>query len=262
MFILKLGGSIITKKDSSSEVDFDNLRRIAKEIKKANVNDLIIVHGAGSFGHPPAKKYAIGEKFSKDEYPKKRIGFCLTENEVKKLNMFVCEVLIAEGIPAVAICPSSVLTATDKRINPWDKNLVKKYIEKGYVPVMFGDVVLDDNLEMVVVSGDQIIKDLAISLKADKVILSTDVDGVFNKNPKTHDDAILFEKFTSLEDLDSFEGTTNIDVTGGMIGKIKELLALADLGIESEIINANVKDNIYKVLISDEVIGTLISKRD
>ena len=109
MFILKLGGSIITKKDSSSEVDFDNLRRIAKEIKKANVNDLIIVHGAGSFGHPPAKKYAIGEKFSKDEYPKKRIGFCLTENEVKKLNMFVCEVLIAEGIPAVAICPSSVL---------------------------------------------------------------------------------------------------------------------------------------------------------
>ena len=127
---------------------------------------------------------------------------------------------------------------------------------------MFGDVVLDDNLEMVVVSGDQIIKDLAISLKADKVILSTDVDGVFNKNPKTHDDAILFEKFTSLEDLDSFEGTTNIDVTGGMIGKIKELLALADLGIESEIINANVKDNIYKVLISDEVIGTLISKRD
>ena len=51
-----------------------------------------------------------------------------------------------------------------------------------------------------------------------------------------------------------------MDVTGGMVGKIKELLYLADLGIESKIINAEVKDNIYKVLENEDVKGTVISR--
>ena len=51
-----------------------------------------------------------------------------------------------------------------------------------------------------------------------------------------------------------------VDVTGGMVGKIKELLYLADLGIESKIINAEVKDNIFKVLENEDVKGTVISR--
>ena len=87
MIILKIGGSILTKKDSvESEIDEGNLKRIASEIKSSIDNskkDLVIVHGAGSFGHPPAKKYKIGEPFSKEEYPEKRIGFAKTQNAVK-----------------------------------------------------------------------------------------------------------------------------------------------------------------------------------
>ena len=42
--------------------------------------------------------------------------------------------------------------------------------------------------------------------------------------------------------------------------KIKELLYLADLGIESKIINAEVEGNIFKVLENEEVKGTIISR--
>ena len=133
-------------------------------------------------------------------------------------------------------------------------------MDKGFIPVIYGDVVLDDELEICVISGDQLIQYLAVNLNPDRVILGTDVDGVYNKNPKTHEDAIFFEKFSSLEDLDTLEGTTNVDVTGGMVGKIKELLSLADLGIESKIINAEVEDNIFKVLEDKEVKGTVISR--
>ena len=80
------------------------------------------------------------------------------------------------------------------------------------------------------------------------------------KDYKNEYDAIFFDKFSSLEDLDTLEGTTNVDVTGGMVGKIKELLYLADLGIESKIINAEVKDNIFKVLEEEDVKGTVISR--
>jgi len=121
---------------------------------------------------------------------------------------------------------------------------------------------LDDELELCVISGDQIIQYLAMNLNPDRVVLGTDVDGVYDKNPKTHDDAIFFDRFSSLDDLETLEGTTNVDVTGGMVGKIKELLYLADLGIESKIINAEVKDNIFKVLENEEVKGTVISRRN
>lgn len=264
MIILKIGGSILTNKDSkTSEVDAISLKRIASEIKRSLDNsdkELIIVHGAGSFGHPPAKKHRIGEEFDKSQYPEKRLGFCEIQNEVKKLNMFICEAFIDEGIPAIAVPASGFITAADKRITEGDLDLFRRYLDKGFVPVIYGDVVLDDELEFCVISGDQLIQYLAKNLNPDVVVLGTDVDGVYNKNPKTHEDAIFFERFSSLEDLDTLEGTTNVDVTGGMLGKIKELLSLADLGIESKIINAEVEDNIFKVLEDKEVKGTVISR--
>lgn len=42
--------------------------------------------------------------------------------------------------------------------------------------------------------------------------------------------------------------------------KIKELLYLADLGIESKIINAEIENNIFKALNNDQVKGTVISR--
>ena len=263
MIILKIGGSILTNKDAVSEVDTKSLKRIASEIKYSLDNsfkELIIVHGAGSFGHPPAKKYKIGEKFDESEYPQKRIGFCETQNAVKKLNMYICEAFIEEGLPVVAIPASSFMRATNKRITDGNLDSFKRYLEKGFIPVIYGDVVLDDELEICVISGDQLIQYLAKNLNPDMVVLGTDVDGVYNKNPKTHDDAIFFDKFSSLDDLDTLEGTTNVDVTGGMVGKIKELLYLADLGIESKIINAEVEDNVFKVLENEKVKGTVISR--
>ena len=263
MIILKIGGSILTNKDAVSEVDTKSLKRIASEIKSSLDNsfkELIIVHGAGSFGHPPAKKYKIGEKFDESEYPQKRIGFCETQNAVKKLNMYICEAFIDEGLPVVAIPASSFMRATNKRITDGNLDSFKRYLEKGFIPVIYGDVVLDDELEICVISGDQLIQYLAKNLNPDMVVLGTDVDGVYNKNPKTHDDAIFFDKFSSLDDLDTLEGTTNVDVTGGMVGKIKELLYLADLGIESKIINAEVENNVFKVLENEKVKGTVISR--
>ena len=263
MIILKIGGSILTNKDAVSEVDTKSLKRIASEIKSSLDNsfkELIIVHGAGSFGHPPAKKYKIGERFDESEYPQKRIGFCETQNAVKKLNMYICEAFIDEGLPVVAIPASSFMRATNKRITEGNLDSFKRYLDKGFIPVIYGDVVLDEELEICVISGDQLIQYLAKNLNPDMVVLGTDVDGVYNKNPKTHDDAIFFDKFSSLDDLDTLEGTTNVDVTGGMVGKIKELLYLADLGIESKIINAEVEDNVFKVLENEKVKGTVISR--
>ena len=85
MIILKIGGSILTNKDATkSEIDEKNLSRIANEIKSSLDNEskeIIIVHGAGSFGHPPAKEYKIGELFlTKKNILKKRIACKILRN--------------------------------------------------------------------------------------------------------------------------------------------------------------------------------------
>ncbi len=58
---LKLGGSLITDKDSPHTARPEILRRLADEIVAARQSNpamqLLIGHGSGSFGHMPAKKY-------------------------------------------------------------------------------------------------------------------------------------------------------------------------------------------------------------
>ncbi|MEW6010434.1 MAG: isopentenyl phosphate kinase [Euryarchaeota archaeon] len=264
MIILKLGGSIITDKAAKEPtVNHNHLNRIAREIKNSNTSDLIIVHGAGSYGHPFAREYSIGKPFYSDEdFQKKRMGFAITQSWVKKLNSIVCDALREQSVPAISIQPSSFITTENKRINKADISIVDSYLKKGFIPVIYGDVVLDEDpsIQMAVVSGDQIISYLAKNLLPERVILGTDVDGVFNKNPKLNKDSRIIETLSSLQELDSVDATTTVDVTGGMIGKLEELLKLAQLGIESEIINAGCNNLIEEALKGKKVPGTVIKK--
>ncbi|MDR3290561.1 MAG: isopentenyl phosphate kinase family protein [Methanobrevibacter sp.] len=268
MIILKLGGSILTKKDSlKPEINFKNLNRIVIEITDflkgydLKNNGLIIIHGAGSFGHPYAKKYEIGKPFLDSEYPKKRIGFSITHNSVNEFSGVISKCFIENNVPVISIPPSSIIKTSDKRVSYFNLDLIKDYVSQGFLTILYGDVVLDDKLKMAVISGDQILSYLAKNLKFEKIILATDVDGVFNKNPKLYDDAELVEVLKSLEELDSFDSTTNIDVTGGMLGKIQELIELAELGVESMIINAQTPNLIKNALKGIEVKGTLIKSK-
>jgi len=60
MIILKLGGSVITNKTKVASFKKEVVDDLSREIKRAN-KQLIIIHGAGSFGHIYAKKYIVLE---------------------------------------------------------------------------------------------------------------------------------------------------------------------------------------------------------
>ena len=59
MILLKIGGSVLTDKRRESTLREDNLRMVARQIADAKSSRLILVHGAGSFGHPQVVKYLI-----------------------------------------------------------------------------------------------------------------------------------------------------------------------------------------------------------
>lgn len=260
MIILKLGGSALTIKNADKPtIDEENLNRIAKEISKYN-QDMIIVHGAGSYGHIHAKKYGIGSEIltpEEDQYKKE--GICKTQASVQLLNYEIINKLHENNVPAVSIKPSSIIINDNKRIQSFDLDILKKYLNNGFVPVLYGDAVLDfnDNIKYSILSGDQLITYLATKLDVDCVILSSDVDGIYTDNPKTNPDAKLIEVVTKDTQLE-FTTTNQADVTGGMAGKLEELLELAQKGIQSQIINAQKPGNIELAVSGKTVKGTII----
>lgn len=261
MIILKLGGSALTIKDADvPTIDDVNLERIAEEVSSYN-QDMIIVHGAGSFGHIHAKKYAIGDKIvDDDDKTNKTKGMYLTQASVQLLNYKVISKLHEKNVPAVGIKPSSFILNKNKRIDECDINLIKQYLDDGFVPVLYGDAVLDknDDIKYSILSGDQIITYLAKHLKPERVILSSDVDGIYTDNPKTNPNAKLIDVVTKDTKLKLTSNKNQADVTGGMAGKINELLELATYGIESQIINAEKEGNIRLAVSNQKVKGTII----
>jgi isopentenyl phosphate kinase len=133
----------------------------------------------------------------------------------------------------------------------------------GLLPVLYGDTVLDEKLGFTVLSGDQLVSALATKFNAQRIIVGVDVDGLFDADPKIEGKARKFAHLTldELKQLQEHVGkSTACDVTGGMFGKIVELLPALEQGIPVTIVNATKHGLVYKALKGENVEGTLIEK--
>lgn len=258
--ILKLGGSVITRKEKPLTPNKRAIKRLAREISQAKAERLIIVHGGGSFGHPVAKEYGIAEGF-KDKL--QLIGFSKTTQAMTMLNEMVVEALLNMGIPAVAVRPSSFIVTKHGRIEKSEWNIVAKLLELDFVPVLYGDAVLDSAIGFTILSGDQLVAELAIKLNAERIIIAVDVDGLYTADPKVDGSAKLIKNINlkQLEELkDKIERSKLADVTGGMLGKINELTRAVMHGIPVLIVNGLKPNKIYKALRKERVVGTIITR--
>jgi isopentenyl phosphate kinase len=259
--VLKIGGSVITDKASELAARTQQIDRLAQEIRKANVENLVIVHGGGSFGHPSAQKYAIKDGLKEDS---QKIGFSETHHVMTVLNGLFMDSLIWHNIPAVSITPSSCIITENGRIRHFEDTPLSALLKMGFTPVLYGDAVLDTKMGFTILSGDQLISTLAVKFKAERVLIGVDVDGVYDADPKVKKTAKILKHLT-LQDLKRLqrimERTPPVqDVTGGMLGKISELLPAVDQGIPVTILNAARPGNICKALQGEAVEGTLIEK--
>ena len=259
--VLKLGGSVITNKEKTLTPSLPAIKRLTKEISEANVSNLVLVHGGGSFGHPLAKRYAIKRGYK--HIFSQILGFCETHQAMVSLNKILVDALIKRNIPAVGISPSTCIVTKSGRIQKMFKEPLKKLIRIGFVPVLHGDAVIDSDLGFTILSGDQLTSNLAMHLNATRIIMGIDVDGLFTSNPKVDSLARIINR-TNLRELQrilqKIEEPKVTDVTGGMLGKILELMPAVEKGIPAFIVNAAKPKNLYKVLKGETDIGTLIEK--
>ena len=258
--VLKIGGSVITDKNGELTPRTEEIARLTEEIRKSNVKRLIIVHGGGSFGHPSAQKYGIKDGLKQDS---QKIGFSETHHVMTVLNGLFMDSLVWKEVPAVSITPSSCIITEGGRIKHFEDTSTRALLNMGFIPVLYGDAVVDSKLGFTILSGDQLASALAVRFNAERIVFGVDVDGLYDADPKVEKTAKLF-KHLNPEELKKVQNRLCTpkagDVTGGMFGKVAELLPAVEQGIPVTIVNAVKPGNVCKVLEGRPVEGTVIGK--
>jgi len=255
MFIVKLGGSVITKKTKQRCFRRKIMDNLAKEIKRAK-KETILIHGAGSFGHILAKQYKLNEGYSRQD---QLHGFSLTHEMVQTLNSLVLQSLHKNDISAVSISPHSTVKLNDHKLAEMNYKIFEEYLDKHFTPVTYGDVVLDKKLGFSICSGDLLVMALAEYFKPEKVIFVIDEDGLYSTNPKIDKNAEFIESMTP-EELEKFTTTPDdhADVTRGMEGKIDTIKNIARIGVDTVLLNGNKPDRLYNILVGEDTKCTIV----
>lgn len=249
MIIVKAGGSAITDKAREFTPRLQVIERLADQLS-CSKEQVVLVHGGGSYGHPLAKEYKLHKGFNCKSQLE---GVSQTRYSMTELNQLILSVLIQKRIPAVAVQPSACFVCERKRISLSFLDPLKKMLELQCVPVLYGDVVFDLKMGFSILSGDQIVSYLAETFSPKKVIFGLNVDGLYTKDPK-YEDAELVEDVT-FSGLKFISGEETGDVTKGMKGKLLEIGRME--GIEVNLINLT-KEGVLLKALQGNVVGTRI----
>jgi isopentenyl phosphate kinase len=260
VLIVKFGGSVITKKSKDEKsVNFKKLDMLSGELNsylRKKGAKAVVVHGAGAYGHVPAKKYRLKNGLKAVRQIR---GVSETRMGMEELNQEVVGSLCRNGINAMAYQPSAAGIMKNGRIIEFNLKPLKGMLNAGLTPVLYGDVLFDSSLGVSILSGDQLVPYLAKSLSAKKVVIITSHNGVFDKNP-TALGAKKIDRISpkSINALDNRK-PKGTDVTGGINGKLSELITLANEGIPSEIVGAE-RGMLKNALKGEMIVGTIIER--
>ena len=201
LLVIKMGGSIL-KEGASNDVITD-LKEVAK------TNKIILVHGGGVEVTEIASKLGKEQKFIvspegfRSRYTDKETIEIYTMVMAGKINKQIVLALETQGLPAVGITGLDAATlkaerktkliAVDERgrkkvidggytgkITQVNSDLLNLLLGKGYIPIVT-PIALSQDCEPLNVDGDRTAAIIAGALKADRLILLTDVKGLMLK---------------------------------------------------------------------------------
>lgn len=261
LLLIKIGGGVITDKSVHYGLREDVLVRLAREIAQAQQDmpdtSLIIGNGAGSFAHFSAHKYRTTEGFVDSD---SKIGMGWVRHDAVKLNQIVFEQLLLAECPVFSFSPSSLMSVADGKTKQLFMESMVDAVEKGIVPLVYGDVVVDSVKGCDIYSTERVFDELATyfanSYKVRVIHISSE-EGVYKKGQASVFSEITTNNFSQVKE--HLGGSHGVDVSGGMLHKVEECLALTKLGITSQIVSGMVEGRIYEAILGKKVKGTIIT---
>ena len=261
LIFLKLGGSLITDKTVSFTPRMEKITEIASEIAEARRTvpglSLILGHGSGSFGHTSGRKYGTRQGVRTAE---EWSGFAEVWYQASELNRYVMSALTSAGIAAVAFAPVASVLARDGKVARWDLEPLRRALEAGILPVVYGDAVFDEVRGGTILSTEDLFAHLARELSPQKILLAGLEEGVWADFPARKEviSKITPESYSGIKQ--QVGAGLGEDVTGGMESKVELMLDLvrSTPGLTAQIFSGEKSGQITKAL-EGETVGTLIS---
>jgi isopentenyl phosphate kinase len=221
---LKLGGSLITDKTRAYAARRQTIARLAGEVRETLDADpeinLLIGHGSGSFGHWAAKPHGTRHGV---KTPAQWRGYAKVAAAAARLNRIVADALHEAGVPILSLQPSASALCHDGAIEYLDTRPIHAALARGLVPLVYGDVALDNALGGTIISTEDIFLYLAQELRPRRVLLLGKVAGVLDQNG----DVVPHVTPTDLPNLSrTLAESAGVDVTGGMVDKVTRMAGL------------------------------------
>jgi isopentenyl phosphate kinase len=221
---LKLGGSLITDKARPCTAHRKVIARLASEVRQALSGDpelqLLVGHGSGSFGHWAAKPYNTRQGV---QTPAQWRGYAEVAAAAARLNRIVTDAFLEAKVPALSIQPSTSARCHDGELRHMELRPLRAALEQGLIPLVYGDVALDDARGGTIISTEDIFLFLARELRPGRILLLGEVEGVLGP------DGAVIPRITptSLCALHhTLTGSAGVDVTGGMADKVVRMVEL------------------------------------
>jgi len=255
LVVVKLGGSLITRKREVEKLRPKVLGRLAREIAAANAARVIVLHGAGSFGHPGAARFGLARAPEVVGRAAERLrGGSIVSAEVRRLHLAVLRELVRAGVPAWSVPLASIARNREGKLDRLETGPFEEALERGQVPVSFGDVVPDPAWGVSILSADVAAVELARRLRAARVVFATDVPGVLEGLPGRRRSVVAEVTGATAAVLRPARGAT--DVTGGIRGKLDAMLAIAGAGADAALISGLTDGAVSRAIRGEAVYGS------
>lgn len=239
--VVKLGTSTLTHKTGRL-----NIRRVEKLVKVLadiqNAGNELIIVSSGAIGLGMSK---LGLLEKPKDTPSKQACAAVGQCEL----MYMYDKQFAEYSLTVAqLLLTKYILIEDRRKNV--ENALERIIQQGVIPIVNeNDTVAIDELELEVGENDSLAATVASIAKADLLIIMSDIDGLYDKDPHTYHDARLIPEVSEITDeIRQLAGGAGTKLgTGGMITKINAAEIAVNNGIDLIIVNGREPENLYKI---------------
>lgn len=251
--VIKIGTSTLAHPTGHLNIRrVETLCRVMSDIKNAG-HELILV-SSGAIGMGVGK---LGLRERPRDIPSKQAAAAVGQCEL----MYIYDKLFSEYHHTVAqLLITGDDIANDQRQQNFT-NTLSRLLELGALPIINeNDTVATD--EIVIGDNDTLAAIVAKSVKAELLILLSDIDGLYTADPHTHPDARLLHRITAIDEsiLELAGASSSSQGTGGMVTKLRAAQICMSCGCDMVIANGNAPGNLYDILDGKEV-GTTFACR-
>ncbi len=253
--VIKVGTSTLAH--STGLLNIKRVEQMCKVISDLkNAGHEIVLVSSGAIGMGLGK---IGFTERPDDIPTKQAAAAIGQCEL----MYTYDKLFSEFNHTVA---QILMTGAYVTIEDYGKNLnntLFRLLELGVIPIINeNDTVTTD--EIVIGDNDTLGATIALTVKADLLILLSDIDGLFTGDPNKDPNAERIEVVTEVtEDIERLAGSKgSVLGTGGMITKINAAKMVMEKGIDMVVANGKNPDILYDIMEGDAVCTRFIGKKN